>query len=261
MGIFRGRTAGIACAAAPAAKASVVAAGLTALAGVLTLAACGASTGTSAGSSTGTAARSPAGTSAGSPTGTAAGSSKGPKAAGIPTDFSVHAQTLPPYGSHLTISLRPGAPISTRPPDPCAGGAAGLRVTAGPVDGAMGLRALTVTLTNCGTASLIVRGYPDLRPLDAAGNPLKDIAVHHGIEVTTGIPDPAPATLTLRHGRQVTADLAWRNLVTDPTVTATAAAAFAVVPAPGEPPQVIHETLDIGNTGRIDTTAWHRPST
>jgi hypothetical protein len=130
-------------------------------------------------------------------------------------------------------------------------------VTARQVDAAMGLRALTLTLTNCGDAALTVRGYPDLEVLDAAGNPLR-VAVHHGVTVTTGIPDPGPAALTLRHGEQAVAVLAWRNAVTDPTVTATTGAAFAVTPPGGTAPQVLHETIDVGNTGRLDTTAWHR---
>ncbi|MEE4541689.1 DUF4232 domain-containing protein [Streptomyces sp. V4-01] len=206
---------------------------LTAGAGVLALTACGASAGG------GGAAPS---ASAAAPTGPGGG-----------IDVRVHADRL------TTPTPRAGAGATPAPGARAAACTApGPLITASDVDAAMGLRALTVTLTNCGTSPLTVRGYPDLRVLDAAGDALR-VTVHHGITVTTGLTDPPPATLTLRHGDRAVAILAWRNTVTDATVTATTGAAFAVTPPGGFGPQVVQETVDVGNTGRLDTTSWHRP--
>lgn len=186
----------------------------------------------------------------------AAGTDPG-RAAGPGGGVDVHADTLrPPTPGTPPPTLPTPRALPTRTQDACA--APGPQITSSGVDAAMGLRALTLTLTNCGAAPLTVRGYPDLRVLDAAGNPLK-VAVHHGLTVTTGLTDPPPATLTLRHGDRAVAILAWRNTVTDTTVTATTGAAFAVTPPGGHGPQVVHETVDVGNTGRLDTTSWHRP--
>ena len=153
----------------------------------------------------------------------------------------------PRYGATPTAAATP-------PGTPCP--ASGLRVTGGEPDAASGLRAMTMTVTACGADSLTVSGYPQVRVLDAHGRRLP-VTVHHGASVTSAIDDPAPTTLALRPGRSALAVLAWRNTVTDPTVGAETGAALAVTVA-GRP-QVVPVTLDLGNTGTLDVTAWRRP--
>lgn len=89
-------------------------------------------------------------------------------------DYRVHADSLDtatpaPYGSiDVEDARRPGAsaPAASAPAasalaapavsGPCPD--SGMRVTAGDVEAAMGLRALTVTLTNCGKATFTLFG-------------------------------------------------------------------------------------------------------
>ncbi|WP_394429142.1 DUF4232 domain-containing protein [Streptomyces sp. SGAir0957] len=84
-------------------------------------------------------------------------------------DYRVHADSLDtatpaPYGSiDVEEARRPGAsaPAASAPAAPAVSGPcpdSGMRVTAGDVEAAMGLRALTVTLTNCGKATFTLFG-------------------------------------------------------------------------------------------------------
>ncbi|WP_328915690.1 MULTISPECIES: DUF4232 domain-containing protein [unclassified Streptomyces] len=179
----------------------------------------------------------------------------GPGAVGPVPDVRVKADPLP---SDLRGLERYGDLPSTAPTAPATAPvcpAAGLWLTADEPDAAMGLRAMSVHLTNCGTKSRTVSGYPALRVLDGDGGTLP-VTVHRGISVTTGIDDPAPTRLTLAPGQGALAVLAWRNTVTDSTVVATNGAAIEVVPAPGAAAQSVPVLVDLGNTGTLDVTAW-----
>ncbi|WP_329135757.1 DUF4232 domain-containing protein [Streptomyces sp. NBC_01476] len=212
---------------------------------------------------------------AGCGTQSAADAGAGPSPVRTTPDFRVHADTLPPDGglptgklpvtpapglSGLSVTPAPGA--SGRPgspEEPCPEG--GLRVTASGVDGAMGLRAVTVTAANCAAASVALDGYPLLRVLDAQGAPY-DVTVHHGPSVpgSSAVPDPGPHRITLTAGQRATAVLIWRNTLTlsdDPNQNG---AAVEVTPAAGRPPQTVPLHLDLGNTGVLDVTAWQRPT-
>ncbi|WP_329366751.1 DUF4232 domain-containing protein [Streptomyces sp. NBC_00669] len=175
-------------------------------------------------------------------------------------DFRVHADTLPPgisggtgvpsYGVPPTGG--PGVTTSAPPAGPCP--ASGLRVGVEATDAATGLRQTTVTLTNCGAKSLAVSGYPKLRLLDDHGRTV-EVRVHHGDDIVDSVTDPGPATTTLRPGRQVIAILAWRNTYTesnDPPALATTLE-FTVAGAKQRVP--LH--VDLGNTGKLDVTAWY----
>lgn len=155
------------------------------------------------------------------------------------------------------IAQYPGPPVDE--PTGTAGlpcPASGLRAALGVPDAAMGLRAVTVSLTDCGTAPRTVSGYPRLRVLGRDGRGL-DVEVHHGVTVTGGIDDPAPTTLTLRPGERAITALVWRNLVTDSTVTAVTGTAVELTVAGA--PQKVPLTVDLGTTGTLDVTAWHHP--
>jgi hypothetical protein len=204
--------------------------------------------------------------------GTQSGSGASMPAPAGTDDFTVRADTLPPgtsggtglppYGTlptappATTAPAVPTAPTtpttSAVPAGPCP--ASGLRVAAGVTDAAMGLRQTTVTLTNCAARSVAVGGYPKLRLLDGHGRTV-EVRVHHGDDVVDSVTDPGPATTTLRPGRQLIAILAWRNTYTvsdEPPALATTLE-FTVAGAE----QRVPLTVDLGNTGKLDVTAWY----
>jgi hypothetical protein len=145
-------------------------------------------------------------------------------------------------------------------PLPC-GTKAGLRVSPGLVDTAMGLRVMTLYLTNCGTDPYTVEGHPALSLLDDERQPL-DVTVQHGSESIAQIEgfDEPPQPVTLASEESAVASVAWRNTVDDLTVTPVAGAYLDVVPVPDEPAQIVqpHSGIDVGTTGRLGVSAWER---
>jgi hypothetical protein len=124
----------------------------------------------------------------------------------------------------------------------------------------MGLRATTVTLVNCGAREYRLNGYPRLVVLDEHREPL-DVQILEGTEpVTTGRPDPGPHPVTLKPGESAYTVLVWRNTVTDTTTTAVSGTYLRVTPAEGRPSETVtpEGRIDLGNTGRIGTTAWEK---
>ncbi|MEU6766284.1 DUF4232 domain-containing protein [Streptomyces sp. NPDC046853] len=156
------------------------------------------------------------------------------------------AATAPPQG---TDASSPSCPAS------------GVRIEPSIVDAAMGLRAMSVTLTNCGKDTYRLKGYPKLRVLDEHREPL-DVQILEGTEpVMTRDDDPgADHTVTLRKGEAAYTVLAWRNTVTDTTTTAVSGTYLKVTPVPGARSATVtpQGRIDLGNTGRIGTTAWQR---
>ncbi|WP_328922675.1 DUF4232 domain-containing protein [Streptomyces griseoaurantiacus] len=154
----------------------------------------------------------------------------------------------------------PGRPTRSPAPDTTACPASGLRLEPGPVEAAMGLRAMTVRLTNCGKESYAFGGYPVLTALDEDRAPLVDVEVRKGPGEITGVPDPGAHPVRLARGESATSSLVWRNTVTDPTTTAVNAPYLRVAPTEGAPAAVltVDGGLDLGNTGRIGTTAWKK---
>lgn len=147
------------------------------------------------------------------------------------------------------------APTSAAPscPEP------GVAITAGEVDGAMGLRALGIILTNCGTRDYTANGFPAIRVLDGNRQPL-DVTVGNG-SAPVSSPDSydvPPQPVTVRPGEQVTARVLWRNTVTDSTVKATDGEYLEITPAAGEPAQLVapRGKIDLGNTGRLAVNPW-----
>ncbi|KAA6214760.1 DUF4232 domain-containing protein [Streptomyces albofaciens JCM 4342] len=124
-----------------------------------------------------------------------------------------------------------------------------------PVDAAMGTRAMGITLTNCGTRPYKVNGYPGVRVLDERRKPL-DVRIAHGSDI---VDDVGPEPLTLQPGEHARAVLMWRNRVTDVTGNAVNGAYLALTPADGGGrPQTVRELIDLGSTGKLGVTAWHR---
>ncbi|MFE6890931.1 DUF4232 domain-containing protein [Streptomyces sp. NPDC057694] len=170
----------------------------------------------------------------------------------------VHADSLdssppPQYGKVETAP-----PPAATPTGPCPD--SGLRVTAGRAEAAMGLRALRLTLTNCGTGTVEVSGYPRLRLAEADGTPVEDVRILHGTEeITTGVKDPGPHRLTLRRGESAISALVWRNTYDDITEPPVTVDRVGVEPGVGSAQTVTPDApLDLGSTGRLGTTAWHK---
>ncbi|WP_367046294.1 DUF4232 domain-containing protein [Streptomyces sp. Je 1-332] len=137
--------------------------------------------------------------------------------------------------------------------------ASGVRVEPGMVEAAMGLRAMRVTVTNCGKGVYRLKGYPKLRVLDERREPL-DVQILEGPEPVTTMDDPGPHPVSLKRGEEAHTVLVWRNTVTDTTTTAVSGTYLEVTPAPGTRPGTVTPEggIDLGNTGRIGTTAWQR---
>ncbi|WP_424186152.1 DUF4232 domain-containing protein [Actinokineospora sp. G85] len=151
----------------------------------------------------------------------------------------------------------PPPPTSTVVDDPCP--EPGVAITAGEVDSALGLRALGIVLTNCGTRDHTVHGYPAVRVLDADRQPLEVIVGNGSPPVSSPDSyDAPPQPVTLRPGERATARLLWRNTVTDSTVNATVGEYLEIAPAAGQPTQTVTPPggIDLGNTGRLAVNAW-----
>ncbi len=128
----------------------------------------------------------------------------------------------------------------------------GLRVGTGPVDAAMGLRAMTITLTNCGKKPYELKGYPAVRVLGAEGDPIPGVRTVEGTDQVAMAPeDPGPEALTLGPGESARAGLYWRMAAEDGTY-------LRVAPAAGRSTTTVRlpDPLDIGPENILGTTAW-----
>ncbi|WP_327745303.1 DUF4232 domain-containing protein [Streptomyces europaeiscabiei] len=159
----------------------------------------------------------------------------------------------PPGGAGARPGAGPTEGASTACPP------SGVRMVPGPVEAAMGLRAMGVTLTNCGTTLYTVKGYPAIEVLDEDGEPYGDVRVLQGSRhITTGVPDFGPHVVTLKPGESARTELVWRNTVTEADIPAVNSSYLRIAPLPGRPPEVLTPDggIDLGNTGRLATTAW-----
>ncbi|WP_327399456.1 DUF4232 domain-containing protein [Streptomyces sp. NBC_01288] len=135
----------------------------------------------------------------------------------------------------------------------------GIRVTAGPVNPALGLHAMDLTLENCGTRAYRVEGYPEVRLLDRDQQHVTGVSVIHGsagIATVTGFDEP-PSAVTLAPGETASAGLLWRN-----TTTGFGGAAYVhcltVAARSGSLPLLLTPDggLDLGTTGRLGVGPW-----
>ncbi|MFI0737488.1 DUF4232 domain-containing protein [Streptomyces sp. NPDC021100] len=156
-----------------------------------------------------------------------------------------------------------GGPSRTTPAVPGPSAAAcphdGLRVTAEPVDGAMGLRSMGVRLDNCGTVPRTVEGHPRLRVLGEKGETL-DVAVHDDLTAVahSGVPDTPARPVTLRPGAAAVAVVLWRNTYDDTRRPPLLGRHLEVTPGPGVRAQTVAPEggLDLGSTGKLAVGAW-----
>jgi len=141
-------------------------------------------------------------------------------------------------------------PIPTLPPVTCPPSGAGITVSV--VDPALGHRAVTVTLTNCGSKTLTINGYPDVAVLNEKRTPFKLTVAHGSSYMAT---DPGPTRIRLAKGKTVLASIAWSNTVT--YGDNNKGSYFAISWKKGVAPVIWPEYVDIGTTGKITLTAWN----
>lgn len=151
-----------------------------------------------------------------------------------------------------------GAPAPEPTSESCPEGGVRLLETGG--DAAMGLRVEGFQLVNCGTQEYVLEGYPGVSLRDGRNDPLEVTVVHGAEGITTGVPnvEAAPQRVTLAPGQAAAWSVVWRNLVTDPTVSATTVAVMEVEPRPGAPRLWLRlaRPLDLGNTGKLGIGPW-----
>lgn len=152
-------------------------------------------------------------------------------------------------------------PGPTEPPAPSATPcpASGWRMSPGMVTAAMGLRAMSVTLTNCGKGVREVNGYPDIR-VRGLDRQLFSVTVLKGTEPVTTMDDPGPRRVRLRPGQSAYTSLVWRYSAVHAATREGSGVYVEIGPAKGAARQTIEPDggLDIGETGMLGTTAWQR---
>ncbi|MEV0264748.1 DUF4232 domain-containing protein [Streptomyces sp. NPDC050617] len=147
---------------------------------------------------------------------------------------------------------------------PSKGGAcpaSGVRVYADDGDAAMGLRAVSIHLENCGDRISRLNGYPQLQLLDAAHKPVDSVEVLHGgsaISTGTGA-DGAPRPLALKPGERAYAVLVWRNTVESGDPVNAPYVRLRV--KPGADPVMVTPELDLGTTGKLGIGPWKKDET
>jgi hypothetical protein len=162
--------------------------------------------------------------------------------------------TPTPTPGAVSAAPVPEASASVPVPVQEAGGcpSSGVRLGTGLVNAAMGLRATTLTLTNCGERPYELNGYPSITVLDEAGDPFPDVRTVEGTDQVSMAPEaPGPEPLTLGPGDTATAGLYWRMHNTDGVY-------LRVTPQKGRDTVTVRaqDTLDIGPENILGTTPW-----
>lgn len=169
-----------------------------------------------------------------------------------PADLATRPFPEPPISAWTSPSASPSAPAPT-----CS--AAGTRLTAGEVDGAMGLRAMGVDLVNCGEGTVVLDGYPAARLFDKDHDALT-VRVDDGVGAVTHLPpwELPPTKVTLGPGESATSLVVWRNLTEFAPDGPVNAAFLDLAPVPGGAfePVAMTSVIDLGTTGRLAVSPW-----
>ncbi|MGW2560330.1 DUF4232 domain-containing protein [Streptomyces sp. NPDC001514] len=157
---------------------------------------------------------------------------------------------------------RPRSPGDTAPPPSAATQDCpdtGVRVSTEMVTAAMGLRATTVMLTNCGERDQRLNGYPDVRVRDVDHKRM-DVTVLKGPGPITQLDDPGPHPVTLRPGDSAYSVFVWRYSAVDAATRRGSGVYVDIAPSAGAERQTVQPEggLDIGETGLLGTTAWEK---
>ncbi|MGI5193742.1 DUF4232 domain-containing protein [Streptomyces sp. CA-288835] len=159
-----------------------------------------------------------------------------------------------PSSTPPAVSAAPVPESSASVPVQAAGGcpSSGVRLGTGLINGAMGLRGMTLTLTNCGERPFELNGYPSVTVLDEAGEPFPDVRTVEGtdqVPMASGGPGPEP--LTLAPGETAQAGLVWRMHAEDGVY-------LRVTPQKGHETVTVRpeQALDIGPDNVLGTSPW-----
>ncbi|MFD4997546.1 DUF4232 domain-containing protein [Streptomyces buecherae] len=170
---------------------------------------------------------------------------------------------VPAEGGGVKITKVRGVPADEAPASAGSCPASGVRVHADEGSAAMGLRAVSLRLENCGTRVTRLDGYPRLQLLDDDHQPLGGVRILHGgsaIATGTGA-DGEPQPLAVRPGERAYAVLVWRNTVDNGTAEPAHAPYVRVRAKPGAAPVMVTPELDIGTTGRVGIGPWKKDET
>ncbi|MEU6820280.1 DUF4232 domain-containing protein [Streptomyces atriruber] len=153
----------------------------------------------------------------------------------------------------------PTARLPDEPDDTPRCPKSGVTMSPGMVTAAMGLRAMSVTMTNCGDTARDVKGYPDIR-VRGLDRELFDVTVLKGTEPVTTMDDPGSHRVVLRPGESAYTSLVWRYSAVDASTRRGSGVYVEIGAAKGAPRQTIEPDggLDIGETGMLGTTAWQK---
>ena len=160
------------------------------------------------------------------------------------------AAAVPTAGASRAPSSGPARPVGIESASACS--LIGVLISAERGDAAMGYREMPLRIRNCGTQPYEVQGRPDIVVLDEDGRPL-EIAVVASRHYTA-----APRRLVLKPGASARSVLSWRNTVTNVSGGADSGASLAVAVSAGGTRQAValEAPLDLGNTGRLEASAW-----
>nr|WP_241835229.1 DUF4232 domain-containing protein [Pseudofrankia asymbiotica] len=178
---------------------------------------------------------------------------------------TVRLGVLAPGASPVTrvkVAEVTSVPAAEAPPAPGECPSSGIRLTAGDVDAAMGLRAVSLDLENCGTRDYPLEGYPLLELLDDDRSRVDGVQIVHGsggIATVPGFDEPA-GPLVLKPGESARSALMWRN--TTELGPAPVNIPYVRVRAQqGADPVIVTLHLDLGTTGRLAAQPWAHPPT
>ncbi|MEU9135744.1 DUF4232 domain-containing protein [Streptomyces sp. NPDC048404] len=174
----------------------------------------------------------------------------GPSVAGTDAAHLPDPSATP--GGSLVIEVpEPSEAVPTQQGHGCP--ASGLRLDTGPVDAAMGLRGMTLTLTDCGKRPYKVNGHPAVvHVLDGDGAPITGVRGVAGTDQVFMAPaDPGPEPFTLHPGESARASLYWRMAAQDGVY-------LRIAPQRGQRAVTLRlpAPLDIGPENILGTTAW-----
>ncbi|MET9275200.1 DUF4232 domain-containing protein [Kribbella sp. NPDC003557] len=154
----------------------------------------------------------------------------------------------PPTASpRLPTVARTPTPL---PPPACP--PSGASITVGPVEPALGHRAVVLKLTNCRAAPITVNGYPEVTVLNARRRTM-NVTITHGTSYMAR--DPGPTRIRLHKGESALAAVSWSNTV-EIAENKASGTYLAVARHPGDRPTIWPVDTDLGTTAKLTLTAW-----
>ncbi|MGN5635019.1 DUF4232 domain-containing protein [Streptomyces sp. AC154] len=170
----------------------------------------------------------------------------------------VHVSPPSPLAIASPPAVRPGESVRPSPTPSAAGGCpdSGLVVDMGPVEAALGHRAVGLTLTNCGGKPVRVDGYPSVQALDENGDALP-VKVNPGSSYMGQ--DKGPEEVMLAPGKTMRSLLAWVSTPTGGDLIE--GDALEIAPAPGLEARTFPlEGSDVRMLDEFSMTGWRTPT-